>query len=90
MARGKRQTKQQKIDAERITEKNIQVKIEACLVTDSEEAIIKLYKKVKDRKKQKPLIRKLKKRFYEYTFPPAKPGDLERVNLRAVWINAYH
>jgi len=89
MARAKRQTKQQKIDAERITDRNIKEKIEACLESSSKEAIEALYKKVRYRKKQKSLIRALKRKHYEYSFPAAKDGDLDRVNLREIWIVAY-
>lgn len=89
MARAKRQTKQQKIDADKITEKNIKAKIEACLAKGSKDAIAALYEKVRARKKQKPLINKLRKQHYEFIFPQAKPGDLDRVNLREIWIDAY-
>lgn len=56
MARAKRQTNQQKIDAERITEKNIKIKIDTCIASGSREAIAALYEKVKARKKNKPSI----------------------------------
>lgn len=72
MARAKRQTKQQKLDAGKITEKNIKVKIEACLENDSKEEIAALYKKVRARKKTEVTDRETKKTTLRIYIPTSK------------------